>query len=148
MEVAIEILREAGLRLPKPIGPAIGIVGGLIIGEAAVQAGIVSPIMVIVVALTAISSFAIPHYSTGIALRMLRFGAMFCAAVFGLFGVIMYYLLLSSHVVKLKSFGVPYASPAVPYQLKDWKDFVIRMPLLVMKRRPKMMNTDNTKRVK
>ncbi|MCD2476099.1 spore germination protein, partial [Staphylococcus aureus] len=92
---------------------AIGIVGGLIIGEAAVQAGIVSPIMVIVVALTAISSFAIPHYSTGIALRMLRFGAMFCAAVFGLFGVIMYYLLLSSHVVKLKSFGVPYASPAV-----------------------------------
>nr|WGD64338.1 spore germination protein [Bacillus subtilis] len=135
MEVAIEILREAGLRLPKPIGPAIGIVGGLIIGEAAVQAGIVSPIMVIVVALTAISSFAIPHYSTGIALRMLRFGAMFCAAVFGLFGVIMYYLLLSSHVVKLKSFGVPYASPAVPYQLKDWKDFVIRMPLLVMKRR-------------
>lgn len=85
MEVAIEILREAGLRLPKPIGPAIGIVGGLIIGEAAVQAGIVSPIMVIVVALTAISSFAIPHYSTGIALRMLRFGAMFCAAVFGLF---------------------------------------------------------------
>ncbi|MGG0968645.1 spore germination protein [Bacillus subtilis] len=148
MEVAIEILREAGLRLPKPIGPAIGIVGGLIIGEAAVQAGIVSPIMVIVVALTAISSFAIPHYSTGIALRMLRFGAMFCAAVFGLFGVIMYYLLLSSHVVKLKSFGVPYASPAVPYHLKDWKDFVIRMPLLVMKRRPKMMNTDNTKRVK
>lgn len=80
MEVAIEILREAGLRLPKPIGPAIGIVGGLIIGEAAVQAGIVSPIMVIVVALTAISSFAIPHYSTGIALRILRFGAMFCAA--------------------------------------------------------------------
>ncbi|WP_416723051.1 spore germination protein [Bacillus stercoris] len=148
MEVAIEILREAGLRLPKPIGPAIGIVGGLIIGEAAVQAGIVSPIMVIVVALTAISSFAIPHYSTGIALRMLRFGAMFCAAVFGLFGVIMYYLLLSSHVVKLKSFGVPYASPAVPYRLKDWKDFVIRMPLLVMKRRPKMWNTDNTKRVK
>lgn len=148
MEIAIEILREAGLRLPKPIGPAIGIVGGLIIGEAAVQAGIVSPIMVIVVALTAISSFAIPHYSTGIALRMLRFGAMFCAAVFGLFGVIMYYLLLSSHVVKLKSFGLPYASPAVPYYVKDWKDFIIRMPLLVMKRRPKIMNTDNAKRVK
>ncbi|PJY98532.1 spore germination protein [Bacillus vallismortis] len=148
MEIAIEILREAGLRLPKPIGPAIGIVGGLIIGEAAVQAGIVSPIMVIVVALTAISSFAIPHYSTGIALRVLRFGAMFCAAVFGLFGVIMYYLLLSSHVVKLKSFGLPYASPAVPYYVKDWKDFIIRMPLLVMKRRPKIMNTDNAKRVK
>ncbi|MCY8410836.1 spore germination protein, partial [Bacillus haynesii] len=95
MEVAIEILREAGLRLPKPIGPAMGIVGGIIIGEAAVQAGIVSPIMVIVVAVTAISSFAIPQYSAGISLRMLRFVAMFCAAVFGLYGVIMFFLMLA-----------------------------------------------------
>ena len=78
MEVAIEVLREAGLRLPKPIGPAMGIVGGLIIGQAAVEAGIVSPIMVIVVAVTAISSFTIPQYSVGITLRILRFIAMFC----------------------------------------------------------------------
>ena len=79
MEVAIEVLREAGLRLPKPIGPAMGIVGGLIIGQVAVEAGIVSPIMVIVVAVTAISSFTIPQYSVGITLRILRFIAMFCA---------------------------------------------------------------------
>lgn len=141
MEIAIEILREAGLRLPKPIGPAMGIVGGLIIGEAAVQAGIVSNIMVIIVAITAISSFALSQYSAGIPLRMLRFVAMFFAAVFGLYGVLLFFLLLSSHLVKLKSFGVPYASPAVPYHLSDWKDFMVRMPLQVMKRRPKMMHT-------
>ena len=93
MEVAIEILREAGLRLPKPIGPAMGIVGGLIIGEAAVQAGIVSPVLVIVVALTAISSFSIPQYSVGITLRILRFPAMICAATFGLYGVILFFFL-------------------------------------------------------
>lgn len=141
MEVAIEILREAGLRLPKPIGPAMGIVGGLIIGEAAVQAGIVSNIMVIVVAITAISSFAIPNYSAGIPLRILRFVAMFGAALFGLYGVILFFLFLCSHLVKLKSFGVPYASPAVPYRLSDWKDFMVRMPFQMMKRRPKMMHT-------
>ncbi|MFJ7471698.1 spore germination protein [Peribacillus frigoritolerans] len=141
MEISIEILREAGLRLPKPIGPAMGIVGGLIIGEAAVQAGIVSPVLVIVVALTAISSFTIPQYSIGITLRMLRFPAMLCAATFGLYGVILFFLFMASHLVKLKSFGVPYLSPAVPYRLSEWKDLMVRMPLMMMKRRPKMMHT-------
>lgn len=141
MEVSIEILREAGLRLPKPIGPAMGIVGGLIIGQAAVQAGIVSPIMVIVVAVTAISSFAMPTYSLGISLRFLRFLAMFSAAMYGLYGVILFFLLICSHLVKLTSFGVPYASPAVPYRLRDWKDYVVRMPIKMMKRRPKMLHT-------
>lgn len=141
MEISIEILREAGVRLPKPIGPAMGIVGGLIIGQAAVQAGIVSPIMVIVVAVTAISSFAIPTYSLGITLRYLRFLAMFSAAIYGLYGVILFFLLICSHLVKLKSFGVPYASPAVPYRLRDWKDFVVRMPIKMIKRRPKMLHT-------
>ncbi|MFE4046787.1 spore germination protein [Priestia sp. YIM B13490] len=141
MELSIEILREAGLRLPKPIGPAMGIVGGLIIGEAAVQAGIVSPILVIVVAITAISSFSIPQYSVGITLRILRFPVMLCAAILGLYGVILFFLFMMSHLVKLKSFGVPYMSPAVPYRLSEWKDLMVRMPLMMMKRRPKMMHT-------
>lgn len=146
MEVSIEVLREAGLRLPKPIGQSLGIVGGLIIGEAAVQAGIVSPIMVIVVAVTAISSFTLPQYSAGIALRMLRFIAMFFAAVYGLYGVILFFLLLSSHLVKLKSFGVPYLSPAVSYHFSDLKDFMLRMPLYLMKRRPKLLQTKDSVR--
>ena len=148
MEVALEILREAGLRLPKPIGQTIGIVGGLVIGEAAVQAGIVSPIMVIVVAVTAISSFAIPQYNAGIALRILRFIAMIFAAVFGLYGVVLFFLMLCSHLVKLKSFGVPYISPAVPYRLQDWKDYLVRAPFNLMKQRPKMMNTKSPVRKK
>jgi len=139
LEVSIELLREAGLRLPKPIGPAMGIVGGLVIGEAAVQAGIVSPILVIVIAVTAISSFAIPHYNIGLSFRMLRFVSMFCAGVFGLFGVILFFLALCIHLVNLRSFGVPYAGPLVSYQFEDWKDFLIRVPLAAMKRRPKML---------
>lgn len=136
MEVSIEILREAGLRLPKPIGPAMGIVGGLIIGQAAVEAGIVSPILVIVVSVTAISSFSIPMYSAGISIRLLRFVAMFFAASLGLYGVIMFFLLLSAHLIKLKSFGVPYLNLAVPYRINDWKDFVFRMPLQFLTGRP------------
>ncbi|WP_225340388.1 spore germination protein [Lysinibacillus capsici] len=146
MEVAIEILREAGLRLPKPIGPTMGIVGGLVIGEAAVQAGIVSPIMVIVVALTAISSFAIPQYNAGITLRMLRFVAMFSAALFGLYGIILFFLFLCSHLVKLKSFGVSYLSPTIPYRAGDWKDFMVRMPLKMMKHRPKLLKPQDSVR--
>ncbi|WP_438823758.1 spore germination protein [Bacillus sp. JJ1764] len=139
MEVSIEVLREAGLRLPKPIGQSIGIVGGLVVGEAAVQAGIVSPIMVIVVAVTAISSFTLPQYNIGIALRILRFASMFFASVFGLYGVVLFFLVLCTHLVRLKSFGIPYVSPAASFRLTDWKDFMIRLPLFLMKRRPKLL---------
>ncbi|GGH70038.1 putative membrane protein YndD [Paenibacillus silvae] len=148
MELSIEILREAGIRLPKPIGPAMGIVGGLIIGQAAVQAGIISQFLVIVVAVTAISSFTIPVYSAGLTLRILRFAAMFSAAVLGLYGVVMFFLLICTHLARLTSFGVPYVAPAVPYRLSDWKDFIIRAPLSMMRRRPEMMNTVDEDRKK
>ncbi|WP_134699395.1 spore germination protein [Ammoniphilus sp. YIM 78166] len=146
MEVTIEVLREAGVRLPKPVGQAIGIVGGLVIGQAAVQAGIVSPIMVIVVALTAISSFAFPQYGAGIAIRMLRFGMMLAAAVLGLYGIILFYVVINVHLVKLKSFGVNYLSPFTPYRVADWKDLIIRLPLMFMKERPEMNKTQNRRR--
>jgi spore germination protein len=146
MEVVIEILREAGLRLPKPVGQTVGLVGGLVIGQAAVEAGIVSPLMVIVVSLTAISSFAIPQYDAGVALRMLRFVAMFSAAMLGIYGVVMFTLFLSIHFVKIKNFGIPYASPLVPYRPNDWKDLLIRAPLSSMKKRPQMMNPQDQTR--
>lgn len=146
LEVAIEILREAGIRLPKPIGPAMGIVGGLIIGDAAVQAGIVSPFLVIVVAVTAISSFSIPMYSAGITLRILRFAGMLFAAVLGMYGTILFFLLICCHLTKLKSFGVPYLTPVSPFRLSDWKDLFLRAPMALMKRRPVMMKTKQDKR--
>ncbi len=146
LEISIEILREAGIRLPKPIGPAMGIVGGLVIGDAAVQAGIVSPFLVIVVAVTAISSFSIPVYSAGITLRLLRFAGMLFAAILGMFGTILFFLLICCHLAKLKSFGVPYLTPITPVRLSDWKDLFIRAPMSLMNQRPKMMKTVQKKR--
>lgn len=148
MEITIEILREAGLRLPKPIGQAVGIVGGLVIGQSAVEAGIVSPIMVIVVALTAISSFAIPLYSVGIAIRILRFGMMLAAAVFGLYGLIMASLLLIGHLASLRSFGVDYAGTSLFIKPKLWKDRMFRFPLQWLKERPDFMKTSDRVRMK
>ncbi|SDC60316.1 spore germination protein [Terribacillus halophilus] len=136
MEVSIELLREAGLRLPRPVGQTVGLVGALIIGEAAVQAGLVSPIMVIVVAATAIASFVSPHYGAGIAQRALRFLAMFSAAFLGLYGISLFFLSLCVHAVKLRSFGVPYVTPGTLYSKDDWKDFFLRMPLFTMRKRP------------
>ncbi|WP_081671810.1 spore germination protein [Paenibacillus antibioticophila] len=146
LELSIEILREAGIRLPKPIGPAMGIVGGIIVGDAAVQAGIVSPILVIVVAVTAISSFSMPSYSAGITLRLLRFFGMVFAAILGMFGTILFFLLLCSHLSRLKSFGVSYLTPVSPYRLQDWKDLFIRAPISLMKKRPAMMKTRQERR--
>lgn len=135
MELTIELLREAGVRLPRPIGQTIGIVGGLVIGDAAVRAGIVSPIMVIVVALTTIASFAMPSYSASISFRMLRFALMVAAAVFGLYGIVLVYILINIHLVGLKSFGSFYLSPFAPFSKKDWKDLIMRFPLSVQRTR-------------
>ncbi|GAA4861437.1 spore germination protein [Paenibacillus vulneris] len=147
MEVTMEILREASVRLPGPIGPTIGIVGALVVGQAAVQAGIVSPIMVIVVALTTIGSFAAPSYSAAIALRMLRFPVMIAAALFGLYGIMLFLILIIIHLCSLKSFGVPYLSPLAPSKVSDMKDTVIRAPLYWMKKRPKIFKPKDENRM-
>ncbi|QDX92861.1 spore germination protein [Brevibacillus laterosporus] len=148
MEITIEILREAGLRLPKPLGQTIGIVGGLVIGQSAVEAGIVSPIMVVVVALTAIASFTIPQYEAGIVIRILRFGMMLSAAFLGLYGVILFFIILTSHLVKLKSFGVDYLAPIAPLNLHDWKDFILRLPQKSLTKRPQILHPLDSKRIK
>ncbi len=148
MEITLELLREAGLRLPKPIGQTIGIVGGLVIGEAAVAAGMVSPVMVIVVAITAIASFALPSYSFAITLRMIRFGIMLAAAFFGLFGIILTYIMINVHITNLMSFGIPYSTPFAPLLKQDWKDLILRVPTIFLKRRPEMMQPQNPDRMK
>lgn len=137
MEVTIEILREAGVRLPGPIGATIGIVGGLVIGQAAVEAGIVAPLMVIVVAITAISSFAIPNYNLAIGFRLLRFGFIFMSGFLGLYGIALLMLLLMVHLCSLKSFGIPYMSPYVNYvdYPEDLKDTFVLFPLISLKKR-------------
>ena len=148
MEVTIELLREAGARLPKGIGETIGIVGGIIIGDAAVRAGLVSPFMVIVVAITAISSFIIPAYNVAISFRLMRFPVMVLAGILGLYGVMFAFIFTNIHLVMLKSFGVNYLSPIAPIQVKDWKDFFIRLPIRTMKRRPEYINPIDIYRLK
>ncbi len=149
MEGALELLREAGIRLPAPIGSTIGIVGGLVLGQAAVEAGIVSPLMVIVVALTAMATYASPSYSLATSFRMLRFGLMSLAGIFGLYGIILGLFLLLCHLCTLKSFGVPYLSPfaAANTTLKDFKDAFIRAPLHLMKKRPEFLHRSDSDRL-
>ncbi|WLD92750.1 spore germination protein [Alkalihalobacillus sp. AL-G] len=147
MAITMELLREAGIRLPKPIGQTIGIVGGLVIGEAAVSAGIVSPIMVIVVAVTAIASFSIPSYSVAISFRIIRFGFMFAAAIFGLYGIILCYIMLNIHIANLKSIGVPYSTLFAPSFNGDWKDLILRAPITMLPKRPRYMQTEDERRI-
>jgi spore germination protein KA len=143
MEVTFEILREAGLRLPKTVGQAVSIVGALVIGQAAVEAGLVSPAMVIVVAITAISNFVIPSFSMGISLRIIRFALMVLAASFGLFGVIIGLIAMIQHLCSLRSFGVPYMSPLAPFALSGQKDTIFRMPQWALFSRPRFIGQKN-----
>lgn len=139
MELAFELLREAGVRIPGNLGSTIGIVGGLIIGQAAVEANLVSPIVVIVVALTALASFAIPNEEFGAAYRILKFVFIIVAAFLGYYGILMAGILLLVHLAGLKSFGIPYLTPFVGSELNDYeelKDSLIRQPLFRLKRRP------------
>lgn len=116
MEVTFESLREAGIRLPTVVGQTVSIVGALVIGQAAIQAGLVSPLMVIIVAFTGIASFTVPQYPLGQAIRTLRFPLMLTAGILGLFGVMLSLLAILLHLCALRSFGVPYLSPLTPLQ--------------------------------
>lgn len=139
MELTFEILREAGVRMPRAVGGAISIVGALVIGEAAVQAGIVSPFVVIIVSLTAISSFVFPAYNMMNASRVLRFLFMVLGATFGLYGVVMGFIGLVLHLSSLRSFGIPYLYPFGPFDPKAQKDTLLRLPFSQMFKRPKIL---------
>ncbi|MXQ53334.1 spore germination protein [Shimazuella alba] len=144
MELTFELLREAGTRLPRAVGQTISIVGALVIGQAAIQAGIVSPAMVIVVSITAIASFTIPSYNMAIAFRILRFAMMTLAASFGLFGIVAGFILHIQNVCHLHSFGVPYMYPFGPNNTEDKKDTLyLRVPWWKMTKRPKTASEKN-----
>jgi hypothetical protein len=143
MEIVFEALREAGVRLPKQAGAAVSIVGALVIGQAAVQAGLVSAPLIMVVALTGIASFTIPRYASGMALRMLRFPMIFLAGTLGLLGIMLGLLMIVTHMVTLRSFGVPYLSPMAPIQGGEIKDVLVRAPWWKFNTRPHLTGTDN-----
>lgn len=139
MELTIELLRESGTRMAGPIGTTIGIVGGIIIGQAAVEAGIVSPLKIIIVAVATISFFAISNYEWALSLRVIRFIFMILAAIFGLYGVMLGIVILMTHFAKLESFGIPFTSPYSGIGLKDGdlKDTLVKAPPQKLQYRPK-----------
>ncbi len=146
MEIAIETLREAGTRLPAYIGQTISIVGALIIGQAAVEAGLVSPAVVIVVATTAIFSFTLPFTNFNLSLRLIRFFNMALAATLGIYGLMTGALIIALNLFSLRSLGVPFMLPFGPISLEDMKDWVLRLPAWRITRRSKHIVKGNNQR--
>lgn len=146
MEFAFELIREAGVRIPGPIGPTLGIVGGLILGQAAVAANIVSPIMIIIVAVTGIGSFAVPSFSLGYAYRILRFVYIFLGATAGFLGITFGLYVQGLWFAASKSFGVPFMSPIGPLTKGGFADQIIRAPIWKQEERPDYLNVKDSKK--
>ncbi len=136
METVLEMLREAGLRLPSRVGQTVGIVGGIVIGQAAVDAGIVSNVMVVVVAFTAIASFIQPQQDMASAIRLLRFPFMLAAYLLGSIGIVCGMMILAAHLVTLRSLRAPFGSPYAPIHTSEWKDTLLRLPRWLLQTRP------------
>ncbi|MDD3654085.1 MAG: spore germination protein [Desulfotomaculaceae bacterium] len=136
LEFVFEVMREASVRLPRQVGQTVTIAGALVIGQSAVMAGLVSPLIVILVATTGLASFTNPSYNFGISMRLLRFPLMLLAGTLGLVGVIFGVLMITIHLSGLRSFGLPYLSALAPLHTGDLKDVLVRSPWWAMNYRP------------
>jgi len=146
MASVFEMIREAAIRIPAPIGQTIGVVGGIIIGQAAVQAGIVSNIMIIVVSITAIASFIIPDVEMATGTRLIRYPMMIMAALFGMLGIVTGMAVLVIHLLSLESFGISYLSPISPFRISEMRDTFVRFPSQMLKKRPLSVEPKQLKR--
>ncbi|OPX87162.1 MAG: Spore germination protein B1 [Pelotomaculum sp. PtaB.Bin104] len=146
LEFVFEVLREAGTRLPRQVGQAVSVAGALVIGQAGVMAGLVSPLMVILVASNGLASFANPSYNLGISMRLLRFPLMLLAGTLGLVGVTFGVLMITIHLASLRSFGLPYLSALAPLHTGDLKDVLVRAPWWAMGYRPVDIARHNRRR--
>lgn len=144
LELAIELLREAGARLPTKIGQTIGIVGGIVIGTASVEAGLTSNVLLIIVAIAALGSFTTPVYKMGNTIRILRFPLLIAAFLYGLPGIIFSLCFIMIHLIDLSSLGRPYLEPIYPPRGNDFKDTFIRLPFSFQSKRPIMLQTEKT----
>ncbi|THF73291.1 spore germination protein [Cohnella fermenti] len=148
METTIELLREAGARLPTKIGQTIGIVGGIVIGQAAVQAGFTSNILIIAVATSAIASFVIPSYIMSASLRLIRFGLILLAGLLGNLGIFFGITLIIIHLAGITNLGASYLTPLAPMSFRDMLDTIVRGPFWALTRRPTISRSPNRVRVK
>lgn len=146
LELTIELLREAGARLPTKVGQTIGIVGGIVIGTASVQAGLTSNVLLIIIALSALASFTTPVYQMGNTIRLLRFPFLIFAHIWGLVGIVICFTFLLTHLLRLTSLGRPFLEPLYPPRLADLKDAFIRMPFKSQYRRPIELQVNDEER--
>ncbi|MGY0009276.1 spore germination protein [Bacillus anthracis] len=147
LELAIDLLREAGARLPMKVGQTLGIVGGIVIGQASVQAGLTSNILLIIVALSALASFITPIYKMGNAVRLLRFPFLIFAEIGGLFGISLGFIFLFTHLFRLTSLRKPYAL-FYPTRQQSVKDSWIRFPLTMIDTRDVQARPQHVKKAK
>lgn len=143
LELTIELLREAGARLPTKVGQTIGIVGGIVIGTASVQAGLTSNVLLILVALAALASFTTPVYKMANTIRILRFPFLIFAELWGLLGIVFCFCILLTHLIQLTSLGRPFLAPIYPPRFTDLKDSFIRLPFEKLRLRPQFLRTKN-----
>jgi len=136
IQISLEIIKEAGFRTPSPIGQIFGVVGGLVLGEIGVRAGIFSELMVIVIAITALASFSLPTFPLATTVRLLGFALLLFTTVLGLYGFLLGLFLLGVHLSSLSSFGVPYLTPYTLLPFSDWKDSLLKLPLTLFRKRP------------
>ena len=148
LEGTIELLREAAVRLPAKVGSTIGIVGGIVIGTAAVEAGFVSNVLLMLVALAALASFTVPIYQISNTIRLIRFPFLIAAQLYGLFGLALCSAFILSHLLKLTSLGSPYLDPLYPLRIYDFKDSLIRLPFSKQTKRPQFLQTEKPLRIR
>jgi hypothetical protein len=141
LETTIELLREAGARLPTKVGQTIGIVGGIVIGTASVEAGLTSNVLLIMIGLAALASFTTPVYRMGNTIRLMRFPFLFMADLWGLLGLTVCFSLILTHLIRLTSLGRPILEPFFPFRLQDLKDALIKFPISKRVKRPFFLQT-------
>lgn len=143
LEAMIELLREAGARLPTKVGQTMGIVGGIVVGTAAVDAGFTSNILIIIIAVSALASFTTPNYMMGNVIRVLRFPLILLAGLWGFYGLMIGFCFLLIHLIRLSSLGTPFLAPFYPPRFADWRDSIIRLPIQFTNIRPLQTRPQN-----
>ncbi|HEY9059089.1 MAG TPA: spore germination protein [Pseudobacteroides sp.] len=146
LEILVEMIREAAVRLPTYIGTVIGVFASLVIGQAAVEAGIVSNVLIVIVGASAVASYVIPSFDMAMSIRILRFIFTLAASIFGFIGIVICTGVTLVHLVSMQSLGQPYFQPFAPLVVKDLKDTILRLPLKTMGKRSTITKTKNQTR--
>ncbi|MCX7709731.1 MAG: spore germination protein [Clostridia bacterium] len=146
LEAIVEMIREAAVRLPTYIGTAISVFASLVIGQAAVEAGIVSNLLIIIVGASAVASYVIPSFDMAMAIRILRFFFTLASSIFGIIGIVICFGLTLVHLVSMESIGQPYFLPVAPLSINGFKDTILRLPIKAMGKRPSITKTKNMSR--